>query len=192
MDASVRASRCTHTYVTHARVHVRTHAHGWLYLCRVGKRRRTRRLKKGAICRAMAGTPCAWEYWWGYIYTPPLSLSDTFFAPRRIFFSVASSCLRAYDAASSLRPANLPRMPPLVRLVRPSAFVTRRHVEREGFYFKYFQFRWRDFVDGPVYEWNGAIGHAETVKRCTSRDTVLNIRLCRMICKALFTYRMLF
>lgn len=45
------------------------------------------------------------------------------------------------------RPANLPReppspfSPPLVRLVRPSAFVTQRHVEHGGFYFKYFRFR---------------------------------------------------
>lgn len=82
MDASVRASQCT---LTHTYTCTRAHAHGWLYLRRVRKWRRTRRLKKGAICRPMAGTPCAWECRWGYVYTRH-SPFPIHFLPRAGFF----------------------------------------------------------------------------------------------------------
>lgn len=136
--------------------------------------------KKGAICRAMAGTPLRVGVPVGIRIYTPLSLSDTFFASRRIFFSVASSCLRAYDAASS-PPTLSTNPPPLVRLVRPSAFVTQSHV-REGFYFKYFRFRWRDSSMNET-------ARSVTLKLQSGepRELVLNMCLCRIIWNVLYT-----
>lgn len=113
-----------------------------------------------------------------YILYTPLSLSDTFFASCRIFLAWR---LPAY-ARMMRRP--LPQLaptssllPPMVRFVRSLAFVTRRHVEREGFYFKYFRFRW-------------ALSMNETVQSITlklSSDVVsCSICLCRMICQVFY------
>lgn len=158
MDASVRASSC-----------VRTHTHANGCILAVWESGDARRLKKGAICRAMADTPCAWEYQWGYTYThmhTPLSLSDTFFVPRAGFFTVTSSCLRAYDAAPSLWSVN-PKPP------SRSPFGV-RHLASCGarrFLFQIFSISMKGEtrVDWPVYEWNGAISHAEVVKQYISR-----------------------
>lgn len=122
----MRASLCRHIY-THTCV--RIHA----CICtRVavpspcGKaRRRTRRLKKGAICRAMVGTLCAWECRWGYIYNATL--------PFRYIFCPASDFLAwrlpAYARMTQHPP---PRsMHPLpFSLACPSASVIQRGAQR--------------------------------------------------------------
>lgn len=141
MDASVRASQCTHacTHVrmharAHARTYARTHVYGWLYLHRVGKRRRTRRLKKGAICRAMAGHPLRVGVPVGIRIYTPLSLSDTFFASRRIFLTwrlPAYARMTRRPPFPPLRPANHPREP-LSPLVHPGSPFDVRHAASCG------------------------------------------------------------
>lgn len=147
-----------------ARLRIRVHActrvaFAYGYLCRMGKRRRTERLKKGTICRVTSGTPCAWECQWGYVYTRH-SPFPIYFLLRVGFFNVASSCLRVYDVASSLNP------PTSSPTSSPRSSFSVCHPVSCGawrFLFQIFSVSMKRFVDGSIYEWNGAITLCEVV-----------------------------
>lgn len=143
-----------------------------------------RRLKKRAICRAMASTLCAWEYRWGcihihtYIYMyahatrararASLSLSDTFFCPRAGFFLPwrlpAYARMTRRPSPWSINPKSPSRSPLGVR--HPASCGAQR------FLFQIFSISMKGENSRrlkPVYEWNGAISRAEAVKQYISR-----------------------
>jgi len=159
MDASMRASQCTHTYIrTHARTHARMYTGGCIFaVWESGDARGAARwLKKGAICRAMAGTPRAWECQWGDTYIHATLPFRYIFCLAPDFFSVASSCLRAYDAASSLPTLPARKPPPKAPLTPGSSRLWLpfdvRHAASCGarrFLFQIFSISMRrDFADG--------------------------------------------
>lgn len=157
----------------HHHAHARTHTHANDCTFAVWESGDARRLKKGAICRAMASTPCAWEYRWGYIYTHTHTHTRThhslfpihFLPPRRIFYRGVFLLTRVWRGALPLV-----RQPQILfsftlRVRHPASCGARR------FLFQIFSISMKGEtrVDWLVYEWNGAISHAEAVKQYISR-----------------------